>query len=105
MVAHEVKDIELNREIFDIDDEATENPSVSGLNEQETEIALHRDGVSSSPTPPAATVIAVAAALNSNKGQIISESNCSVLNFPKKHANFFLQISALAPKEWSNKKK
>ena len=93
MVAHEVKDIELNREIFDIDDEATENPSVSGLNEQETEIALHRDRVSSSPTPPAATVIAVAAALNSNKGQIISEANCSVLNFPKKkNAIFFTNL-------------
>ena len=84
MVAHEVKDIELNREIFDIDDEATENPSASGLNEPETEMALHRDGISSSPTPPAAAVIAVAAALNSNKGQLISEENCGVLNFPKK---------------------
>ena len=84
MVAHEVKDIELNREIFDIDDEATENPSASALNEPETEMALHRDGISSSPTPPAVAVIAVAAALNSNKGQIISEGNCGVLNFPKK---------------------
>ena len=76
MVAHEVKDIELNREIFDIDDEATENPSVSGQNEPETEMALHRDEISSSPTPPAA-------ALNSNKGQLISEENCGVLNVPK----------------------
>ena len=89
MVAHEVKDIELNREIFDIDDEATENTSVSGLNEPETEMALHGDGISSSPTPPAAAVIAVAVALNSNKGQLISEENCGVLNFPKKtHKKF-----------------
>ena len=89
MVAHEVKDIELNREIFDIDDEATENTSASGLNEPETEMALHGDGISSSPTPPAAAVIAVAAALNSNKGQLISEGNCGVLNFPKKYSNNF----------------
>ena len=95
MVAHEVKDIELNREIFDIDDEATENTSASGLNEPETEMALHGDGISSSPTPPAAAVIAVAAALNSNKGQLISEGNCGVLNFPKKTTQKIRQISAL----------
>ena len=103
MVAHEVKDIELNREIFDIDDEATENPSASGLNEPETEMALHVDGISSSPTPPAAAVIAVAAALNSNKGQIISEGNCGVLNFPKKQWNY-LRISGLASKMGQIKK-
>ena len=78
MVAHEVKDMELNREIFDIDDEAPEDPSQ--LNEPETEIDSHVP----SPAPPEVGVIV--AKLNSNKekvdvseeGEIIQVLDCPI---------------------------
>ena len=88
MVAHEVKDMELNREIFDIDDEATEDPSQ--LNGPEPEMDSHVP----SPAPPEVGVIL--AKLNSNKEKVdlsAEEEIIQVLDCPIEESSGILSTN------------
>jgi hypothetical protein len=92
MVAHEVNDMELNREIFDIDDEATEDPSLLNTG-PETEMSSHRDKTDPSPTPP---VELLNLGHNSNKEKVdlsAEEEMIQVLDCPIEESSGILSTN------------